>query len=382
MVRQVRGSQEALLVFADIIDSSKFSAVLQYEDYAKRILEYQESFVTLGDRYFPEPGDKTQEFRSVVARGDEGIVFVLTDIDYAPRMILRAVEFLMHLKAYLKLTTVRKLEADEAPVKISVAAGIHFGRVALVNKLDESGHSIIDRIEGFEINYAKRVESSSRNGTHSRIMLSECAYRMIEGAPLFFNQVCVPMKGIADAVNVYEVCGGLYSFKIHSRTDERDQQLISQIRRLAEDPAKIGESWLKSLVISILDGLIRSDRLPQQQLKWRKLQEKVAWHSTNENDPLLLYFRAKVYGEEGLYTQQLRYLRQIMEKHPSFVHGRKAMIGACGKIAKDGTEPFERVFARDLAKEFLSKYPEMLNETEKEEYTALIAELAENPPKK
>jgi len=95
---------DALLVFADIIDSSKFSSVLGYVEYAKRLTEYRQLFIDLGERYFPLPIDKTLNFSKVDARGDEGTVFCIARGKKEKReLIFRAIEFLYHLKGQLYL---------------------------------------------------------------------------------------------------------------------------------------------------------------------------------------------------------------------------------------------------------------------------------------
>lgn len=379
MPLEVRGSCHAMLVFADIVDSSKFSAVLTLREYAERVLEFQRCFRAIGERYFPQPNDKTVAFVHVDARGDEGTVFVVDDTVSSCELVLRAVEFLVHLKGYLKLTMPPDGEGA-APSQIGVGAGVHFGRVAYA--VDSgSPHSDIARIEGFEINYAKRIESSSRSGQCSRIMLSRKAHSLLEGAPVMFDRMVVPLKGIEERAEVYEVRSGLFALRLAPNEDKREQELSTKIRQLASDTMPIEESWLKSLAVSVLDELIRKYPVPERQAELLQLQEKLAWQSCNEDDPILLYLRAKVCAQKKEYSQQLRYLREILEGYPAFVHSKKAMVNACNAIAAQKPESAERVYARDIAKEFLERFPEMLSDDEKTEYKRIIA-LLQSPAKR
>jgi class 3 adenylate cyclase len=365
MTLEVRGSFDAVLAFADVVDSSKFSAVLEYEDYASRVLEFQQCFRAIGERYFAQPADRTVGFTRVEARGDEGTVFVVDDSVPAAELVLRAVEFLIHLKGYLKLTGI-SANGAKAPSQIGVGAGVHFGRVAYA--VDSgSPHSDITRIEGFEINYAKRIESSSRSGQCSKIMLSRKAYSLLEGAPLIFDRMVVPLKGIDDCAEVYELRSGLFNLRLAPGDDPREEELVTVTCQLAADANSIDERWLKCLAISVLDGLIQKYPVPERQAEWGDLQQKLAWHSCIEDDPILLFLRARILGGRKEYSQQLRYLREVLQKCPNFIHARKAMINACS--------------ARDIAKEFLEWFPDLLNDAEKKEFGQVI-DLLRSPVKK
>jgi len=363
----------ALLVFADVVDSSKFSAVLGYEDYARRIVEFQELFRRFGCAYFPRPPDKTLGFTKVEARGDEGVVFVVEPSANDTELVYRAVEFLFHLKGILFCLFGDDPDREPAPTQMSLGAGIHFGPVVCVTTI-QNERSVIGRIEGYNINRAKRIESASRTGKYSRVFLSKEAAALLEGQPLVLSRMVVPMAGIEEAAEVLEVQSALLSgLRVGDDTPE-NERLRNRVRTLAQDPAQIDEPWLKSLVISALDCLLRDSPVAQRRQEYHDLQMKIAWNSPVEDDPILLYLRARGFMEEGRYTQQIRYLREILENHPEFVHARKAMIKACWAIAHSEAERAEKVFARDLASEFLERFPQFLSQEERAEYTALIQE--------
>ena len=65
--------------------------------------------------------------------------------------------------------------ATDQPV-LDVGIGINTGNVVLQQRGDGT-----QRIEGFAINFAKRVEGFSRHGRYCRIMLSRTAYETFRG---------------------------------------------------------------------------------------------------------------------------------------------------------------------------------------------------------
>lgn len=373
--KRVGGTRNALLIFADVVESSRFSAVLDYEAYAKRLLGFQEAFKRLGSTYFPKSEDETRTYTRVTARGDEGTVFVVDPNLNPTQLVFRAIEFLYHLKGQLKFATKTMGDSSEAPSRIAVGAGVHFGKVAYITKL-EQGHSVISDIEGFSINFAKRVESSSRDGEHSHVMLSNDAFRLVKNEPAVFVPITTEMKGILKKVQVYEVRSGLfYGLKLDN-SDPSDIKLIEQADELASNPANIDKPWVKSLVLSVLDVLLGDSPIQRRRSEYKEKQLKLAWYSPTEDDPVLLYLRARHFSETNKYTQQVRYLREIVQRYPEFVYARKRMVEACWQIAKNEPERAELVFARDVAAEFLERFDYLLKPEEKEQYQQLVDEVA------
>jgi len=374
---KVRDTAHALLVFADIIDSSKFSSVLGFEDYARRVIEFQQLFRSLGNRYFPRPEDKTIGFTQIDARGDEGTVFCIEHrLKERADLVFRAIEFLYHLKGRLyfglddRKEDTRKLAA---PLRMGIGAGIHVGPVAYATEVRENRSEIV-RIEGFSINKAKRVESSSRGGTFSQIILSKEAARLLDGEPVLFSPITASMKGVEEHAELHEVRAGLFSGLKLDRNDPADQRLINRVSDLADHPDQMDEAWVKSLIVSVLDVLLESSMVTEHRTKYRKQQLNIAWHSSIEDDPILLYLRAKDYQEQQKSTQRIRYLRQILERHPDFVFAKKRMVQACWKVALQDKERSERVYARDVAEEFLNRFSNYLSEDEKHEFAEIVNE--------
>lgn len=369
---EVRGTVPALVLFADVVDSSKYSAVLGYTEYAKRLLRFQQLFRVVGARYFPEPEDLTQEFCRVNARGDEGTVFLARMSGGFAEPLMRAIEFLYHLKGLLRFGFDEGLDAP-SPRDFGVGAGIHVGQVAYLTQIKDS-RSIISGLEGFSINYAKRVESASRLGKHSRIFLSRDASKLLEDKPIVLSPVSAAMKGIEESADLYEVRAGLLSGLQLQPNEENPQEenMIECVQGLMQQPEKIEEPWMKSLAISVTDWLLRESPVAGRKAEYRESQLRLAWHSSIEDDPILLYVRAREFEEKKEYSQQLRYLKEILDKYPDFVHARKRLIRACSAIAKSKAQRAEMVLARDLAKEFLEKFPSLLGDDERKELQDVV----------
>ena len=372
---RVSGVSDALLVFADIIDSSKFSSVLGISEYGKRLLEFQQLFKSLGERYFPFPDDKTQEFCKVDARGDEGTVFVLArNVRHKRALVFRAIEFLYHLKGLLYLGLGEATEQGSesaAPVRMGLGAGIHCGKVAFSTEL-RGNRSEIVQIDGFAVNKAKRVESASREGRFSKILLSAEAAKFLEGEPLLLSHITVPMKGIEERADLYEVTAGLFSdIKLMAETT-RDQRLIDKAKELAKNPDKIDEVWIKSLTISVLEVILQNTLIAMHKNAYYSQQLDIAWNSTIEDDPILLYLRAKDCQGKHKYTQQLRYLREILDKYPNFIFAKKRMVEACWNITNQSRESIEMIYARDMAEEFVLKFSQFLSDEEKDQFGEII----------
>ncbi len=374
---EFRGPVDALIVFADIIGSSRYSAILGPKQYAQRLVQFQETFRMLGHRYFPDVTDEATEFTRVDARGDEGVVFVARPLTTKPAnkpvLIFRAVEFLYHLKGRLQLTGEQEGD-DSPPRRFDMGAGIHWGPVEL--RISAKDHrSVISGIEGFAINYGKRVESCSRKGRHSRILLSPEAARSLEFDPVLLSPLRAAVREIEDDVELFEVQSGLFDHMEFGEDDSVDEELFQQVERLAEHPMKIRAPWVKAFVASVLESAWVNTNVRAEKDRLRKQQYGLAWHSPKEDDPILLYLRSLECRESGQHTRELRYLRSILQEHPDFLHARLRLVKTCWVLAKSKAEREEKLFARDMAMEFLDHYGDFLKPEERKDFRRLVRDL-------
>lgn len=368
--------QHALLVFVDVVESSRLSAYLGPLDYAKLLLTFQKLFEILGEKYFPAIKDESLEYRSISARGDEGTLFLVSPDIPKEDMIYKALEFIFELKGRLRMISSEQQDKDRPAKDIDLGAGIHYGPVALLTKIGKDDknrtRSLIERIEGYSINYAKRVETCSRQGNHSGVFFSKEAAIILEGDPIVFSKSVASLKGIGEKVEVFEVQSGYFHDIPISTELPEDESFIVYLNDLAENPDRIDEPWLKPLIISVLDSRIKNTRDPYQKKEYQSRLINIAWHSPNEHDPILLFIRARDYDRENKQTARINYLKKIVDQFPDFIHARKWLVDACWKIAQQKDDRLEKIFARDTANEFIEKFPNYLSEKEKKEFKKIL----------
>jgi len=373
--------KKALILFVDVINSSKFSSVLTYKKYFELIEGFQNEFKLLGSRYFPSLDKKEQivKYRLVDSRGDEGIVFVI-DTSAAPRSLLsKAIEFIYHLKGRLRFSRLSAADRNITPTFMGLAAGLHYGNVAFATGIDPStNHSIIAQIEGYSINFAKRLESNARLGKYSNIILSKVAAKYLEGSPIVLSPIYASMKGIEDSEEMYEIESGLFDHMNIDGNDAGDEYFLDRLREEIElKPYNIDKQWLKTLVISVLESLTNLSPVPARKNEYFNRASKFAWHSADEEDPILLYQRSIDYRLERKHTQEIRYLKQIMDKYPGFLFARKQIVKAFYQMFRNKIGQHDRIYCRDIAEEFLQRFLNDLDPDEIKEFKNIIKRLGD-----
>ena len=373
---------KALLIFIDLVDCSRFSTVLPIHEYVDRLLEFQEVFRDVAHLYFKPINSLKRRacaHRHSDARGDEGIVFVVEPDVPAEAQVLHAIDFVFELKGRMRLVrdayggsrrTSNKRKGTAPKEMMEIGAGIHFGDVCAVTRL-EKGTSIIDRLEGYAINKAKRIESCSRAGRFSNVFLSQEAAILISGESIVLSGVEVSLKGIEERTEAFEVVSGLFSEIPKDRESRISKLLIERVCKLSLKPAKIQPRWLKPFVLSLLDSQLAKAR-DADKPSYASLQDEMAWHSPNEADPIALFLRAKRAEEKGESTACLRYARQLAATYPDFIQARKMLVRICSTVAQKQAEPAEKAFGRDVAKEFLDRFSGLLKDSEKKEFKKIV----------
>jgi class 3 adenylate cyclase len=375
----------ALLLFVDIVDSSVHSSFLGIEKFAEKVLRFQEVFHDLGHKYFYNKSyfnDKIDSLCNVDTRGDEGSVFVIDPRQEGAELISRAVKFTLELKARLKILLTLK-EEDLPPKEMKLAAGIHYGEVALITSSEEKEgvyRKLIDRIMGYSINYAKRVESSSRIGGFSQVFLSKEAASLLSYSPIVLYKHESPLKGIGSREEVYEVRSTFLEELPASEADGvggiSNKEFIDYFIRNVNEFEFLREPWLKSFVLSILSSQQVANRGTPLEKDYFDKISKVAWCKPIEDDPIMLYWRARECETLGKYSRSVSYLKDILAKYPYFIHARIKIIDACFKMVKSEHKMSpDLVFVRDTAEEMLEKYKELLSAEEKDRIQQILKQI-------
>jgi class 3 adenylate cyclase len=225
----------AAILFADIENSVVLSSTLSPPDYDELINSFQLAMHDLvgqlreldlpigevqviGDQlalflYHPEEVERNRELDgpepATGARREELIAEARNCNEQLVYAALRAGILLKNLWLARDFN-LERVRLRREPLGLGI--GIHYGRVYLRERPD--GRT---RIEGFTINLAKRIESFSRHGRYSHIMLSQEAYNRVRSSVLKHTQLRQRvfferheadqelMKGILETQALYEL---------------------------------------------------------------------------------------------------------------------------------------------------------------------------------
>jgi len=375
----VSGIKDALILFADVVDSSVYSSTWGSMRYANELRHFQELFKILGEIYFNSIGkNKVETLYEINARGDEGTVFCVDPNIPPEELVYKAVKFSFELKARMEQLGSEIPETENAPKKMKIAIGIHYGRVAIlvaVEKDKDTGtpRSIIKRIEGFSINYGKRIESSSRIGKFSKVFLSKIAASFLENDPIVLFPHSAALKGIETNEEVFEVCSAFFDNMPQADLGGVSPDKLLEFYSDIDNELTVKEPWLKGFIVSVLDSrakILEKDKVLQNQ--YLKLIRDFAWRKPFENDPIMLFWRARECLLKREFTKSLTYLKKIVERHPYFIHAKKKMVQVCWELSNASRECSELIFARDTAKEFLDFFPKYLTEKEKKLFEEIL----------
>jgi class 3 adenylate cyclase len=365
----------ALIMFADIVDSCRYSAVLGPIEYARELLKFRQEFERLAEDYFPEPSDKSNNYLKIETRGDEGIIFLISNSLPPDSLIYKALQFSLELKGRLEMLSGNNSWKPPQPMKIGI--GIHWGEVALVTKsvFDESkgrNSSHIREISGYAINYAKRVESCSRMGKFSNVFISTEAAFYLDGFPILLEKHTAGMKGLVEREHVYEVRSAYIEKMPFNPKFQGSDVLIHQITNTISELAILREPWQKGLIISVLDSCYKSTPPGPSRDFYRSKRYEIAWQNPVEDDPIVLFLRAVQCEEEGKYSSSIRYLRDIAGRYPQFIHAKLKLAQICWTVSDAPGENMEKMYARDTADEFINKFPQYLTPEIKQLYIEIL----------
>lgn len=205
--------RDTVVMFADIMGASEVSNHKTPKDYAAFVEEFQKLFRSVCAEFVEVWHKDHKNSIQYGARGDEGLLMMYRaeapyelgiDIDTAIQIALELKRRWLGSKENSK----RVLEAGLLPVDLGI--GIHVGRTYLQTGRGYEGNPGGARLEGYTINLAKRVESHSRSGTFSHIVLSEAAHGLLnyladERTVLFDSPHAVSLKGISRDIRIHEI---------------------------------------------------------------------------------------------------------------------------------------------------------------------------------
>ena len=197
------GKRAAIILFVDVVGCSEISNHLGLKEYNHFISVFQECFKDVCKLYEKEVYDERErDFFQYEPRGDEGClkIFVSKKNDLLARDIDVAITIALDLKRRWLITEYNQKRIRQRLLPADLAIGIHFGQVYVKDNV----------AEGYTINLAKRIESASREGKFTHILLSESAHGQLDYLKdekfYKFDQPSIKKtKGISHAIKAVEI---------------------------------------------------------------------------------------------------------------------------------------------------------------------------------
>lgn len=133
------------------------------------------------------------------------------------------------------------------------------------------------------------------------------------------------------------------------------------------------EPWLRSFAISVLEKRKEAVKGTASERKYFTKIEEVAWERFVEDDPILIFWRARACETGTKYSRSVSYLKEVIKMCPQLIRARTKLIEVCHEmLKKENKVPSELVFIRDTAEELLERYDRILFVDEKEKLKEIL----------
>ena len=169
----------SIILFADIRDSSEIAGTLSIEEYDFLLNEFQvlmrAAIEQVLSSHFrpgiPWPGE-------ISIRGDEAylVLFAGPDGVSADAGLRAVMEIAFAMKRKWLLSQVNRQRILQGKMIQDIGIGMHMGEIALG---PHPGRGTGHTAEGWAINLAKKLETASREGQYSKIIVSSSVYHRV-----------------------------------------------------------------------------------------------------------------------------------------------------------------------------------------------------------
>jgi len=194
--------RQAVILFSDIIHSSVFSDTLGLVDYDMFLEEFQKTMFDAKKRVF----DLTRADESHMTfdiRGDEACAILYSDD--TSNNLYTALMLASYMKSLWFQSSFNIKRVSEAKIASDIAIGIHSGKVIVRSRVSKREPP---KPEGYAINLAKRIEGLSREGTHTKMMISNDVRILLKQFNIdieISGKMTKQFKGILYPIHVYEI---------------------------------------------------------------------------------------------------------------------------------------------------------------------------------
>ncbi|MDJ0762495.1 MAG: tetratricopeptide repeat protein [Myxococcota bacterium] len=208
-------SYTAIILFADLVDSSILSHILSPIEYNNIVKHFQKSATEIVNETLNNAIISNCHL-NVDVRGDElCLILALKNPDdkKLEELVTTFLQIAIRLKRKWLLVESNEERINKGQSPLDLAIGIHSGPVIVTSDRRFKPNSLtledVDTAEGYAINLAKRVETASRMGRFSRIFITQPIYnRTTADFRQAFDRVDVPeLKGIPVVPFIYEAKG-------------------------------------------------------------------------------------------------------------------------------------------------------------------------------
>lgn len=353
-------TKSAVICFVDIIDSSYYGKLTSNEHYYNTIKYFENVCNNIWKCFYQQKITKGIK-REI--RGDELFIAIV------PAIIGNTSEKVIEI--LISFCCILKFILNNSEYKIDIACGIHFGEIIYdLDKAtdDESSFSIY----GHNINYAKRLETSSREGLFSRIMMSADAVKITYNIPVEFHEHSMSLKGIDSNQIIYEIKTGYVKIYECNTDSQNRKNLYEEISELFNDHIPYNK-MPEILKLPFYNFIIDNDKI-NDSIK-RKIDEQLLgdiWRNINETNPIIFFLRAKTLENEKKYPEAFYYYRRVASALPYFTTIKVKLAKLLSNViycVDCNYSLIDIIETKLMAEEFINRFPSKLDEKDKKEIT-------------
>jgi len=224
----------ATILFADIRNSAQISNVLNLHRYDGFISQFQGAMRRVLDEHLAEHySPEEREEIDYGVRGDEAclIIYRARTPEDAERDVENAFHIAQHMKRDWLFTKFNRERLLEGKMIEDIGVGINMGEVVVSEHPGRPGER---SPEGWAINFAKKVEGTSREAPYSKIMVSQSVHHIAKKPSMgvsFAERQIILFSGIDRRLPVYEVkCFDLGGEQPESMTPEERRVMERALR--------------------------------------------------------------------------------------------------------------------------------------------------------
>jgi class 3 adenylate cyclase/tetratricopeptide (TPR) repeat protein len=223
------GQREAVILFADLMNSSELANNWSLHSYDEFVTVFQKELGEVVKQYIQSKADyksKVCPFLEAEIRGDEICLILYRASDKQSWLLHEDVEIALQIAIKMKrkwlLCPLNQERIREGRSIFDIGIGIHQGPILLgkhhrfLFQEDDTSKknrdlSVVEKItpEGHSINLAKRIETHSRELHFSQILISHNVFNLVDPdfRIAFRRSEIGPFKGISQTIPVYEAIG-------------------------------------------------------------------------------------------------------------------------------------------------------------------------------